>query len=105
MFLRWTKRHDKRGSVHLYARLVSGHRVGGNVRQKHIGSLGFNGATLSADQIRNAWRHLDCMLRRFRPSKTEHANIERAFAAVVGERPPPTALQKLIRAALAERQS
>ena len=98
MFLRWTKYRDKRGRVRLYARLISSWREGGRVRHKSDGSLRVciqAGVNWSADHTRQTWAHLDYVLARYRLSATERENIERAFAAQVGERPPPTALENL----------
>jgi hypothetical protein len=101
MFLRWARYRNKQGRVRLYARLLSSRRVGKKVRHESLGSLYVRfdaDVDWSADQRRTAWRHLDHVLQRYRVSPRERANIERAFAAEVGDRPPPTALENFIMA-------
>jgi hypothetical protein len=95
MFLRWTRYRDKQGGVRLYARLLTCHREGRRIRQRSITSLRVSisaGVEWPAEERRDMWRHLDYVLERHRPSPAERANIERVFAAEVGERPPPSAL-------------
>ena len=92
MFLRWTKYTDKAGDTRLYASLFHSVRNGKIVRHKNKGSLHI----LSLRQNhkhplptrRVLWARLDRALKKFRGlSQTELNNIERAFAAKVGQRP------------------
>src|SRR5262249_50074516 len=90
MFLRWTKYCDKSGKVRLYARLISARREGRRVRHLRVGSLYVRiheGVEWSEEKRREIWDHLDYVLTRFDPSPAERENIERVFAAKVGERP------------------
>jgi hypothetical protein len=101
MFLRWARYRDKDGRTRLYARLVGSWREGRKVRQRTVGSLRVSiqaGVEWPDRRRRDFWNHLDNVLERHCPSPSERANIERAFAAELGERPPPTALEKTWRA-------
>jgi hypothetical protein len=104
MFLRWTRYRDKNGRTRLYARLIANRREGRKVRQQTVGSLRVSieaGVEWPDQRRRDFWRHLDYVLKRFDPSPSERANIERVFAAEPGERPGPTALERAWRAVAA----
>jgi hypothetical protein len=105
MFLLWQSYRDKAGRTRFYARLVESRREGRRVRHLSVGSLrvSLQQGTLSDRDRRYAWRHLDYVLERCRPSPTERANIERTFASKIGERPPPTPVQHFAEALLKAR--
>jgi hypothetical protein len=92
MFLRWTKYTDKAGNTRLYASFFHSVRTRKIVRHKNKGSLHILGVRQNRKyplQTRRVlWAHLDRTLKKFRRlSQTERNNIERAFAAKVGQRP------------------
>jgi hypothetical protein len=92
MFLRWTKYIDKAGNTRLYASLFHSVRDGKIVRHKNKGSLHILGLHENhkhpLQTRRVLWARLDRALKKFRRlSQTERNNIERAFAAKVGQRP------------------
>jgi hypothetical protein len=102
MFLRWARYRDKAGRVRLYARLLSSRRVGGKVRQESYGSLRVivqQGVAWDEQTRRDLWSHLDHVIRH-RVSPVERANIERAFAAELGARPPMSAFERAMHAVL-----
>jgi hypothetical protein len=104
MFLRWARYRAKGGRTRLYARLVVGWREGRRVRQRTVGSLHVciqAGVEWPDQQRRDFWNHLDYVLSRHHASPSERANIERVFAIELGERPPPSALEKAWRAVAA----
>jgi hypothetical protein len=92
MFLRWVRYRDKSGQVRLSARLLSAHRRGGKVIHKRniklkpiiVHPTGMVYGRFGRWDRRDLWGHLDYAIQGSTPR--ERANIERAFAAVVGPR-------------------